>query len=133
MYIYYVYMCMRVCVYVQTYAGRLLIAMNPFKAIPGLYEPSTITRYQNADTSRGFPTDLPPHTYAVAQCAMDMMRISKENQSCIVSGESGAGKTETARQLMQYFASDKAGAGGSQVQDIILGANPVLEAVGNAK
>ncbi|CDI80568.1 myosin, putative [Eimeria acervulina] len=121
------------CLNANTYAGRLLIAMNPFKAIPGLYEPSTITRYQNADTSRGFPTDLPPHTYAVAQCAMDMMRISKENQSCIVSGESGAGKTETARQLMQYFASDKAGAGGSQVQDIILGANPVLEAVGNAK
>ncbi|KAL8432920.1 hypothetical protein Efla_006721 [Eimeria flavescens] len=118
---------------IYTYAGRLLIAMNPFKAIPGLYEPSTITRYQNADTSRGFPTDVPPHTYAVAQCAMDMMRVSKENQSCIVSGESGAGKTETARQLMQYFASDKAGAGGSKVQDIILGANPVLEALGNAK
>ncbi|KAL8447390.1 hypothetical protein Emag_004361 [Eimeria magna] len=118
---------------IYTYAGRLLIAMNPFKAIPGLYDPQTITRYQNADTSRGFPTDLPPHTYAVAQCAMDLMRLSKENQSCIVSGESGAGKTETARQLMQYFASDKAGSGGSRVQDIILGANPVLEAVGNAK
>ncbi|KAL8451004.1 hypothetical protein Emed_002214 [Eimeria media] len=118
---------------IYTYAGRLLIAMNPFKAIPGLYDPQTITRYQNADTSRGFPTDLPPHTYAVAQSAMDLMRLSKENQSCIVSGESGAGKTETARQLMQYFASDKAGSGGSRVQDIILGANPVLEAVGNAK
>ncbi|KAL8433396.1 hypothetical protein ACSSS7_003951 [Eimeria intestinalis] len=118
---------------IYTYAGRLLIAMNPFKAIPGLYDPQTITRYQNADTSRGFPTDVPPHTYAVAQCAMDLMRLTKENQSCIVSGESGAGKTETARQLMQYFASDKAGSGGSRVQDIILGANPVLEAVGNAK
>ncbi|KAL8272089.1 hypothetical protein Esti_004024 [Eimeria stiedai] len=118
---------------IYTYAGRLLIAMNPFKAIPGLYDPQTITRYQNADTSRGFPIDVPPHTYAVAQCAMDLMRLSKENQSCIVSGESGAGKTETARQLMQYFASDKAGSGGSRVQDIILGANPVLEAVGNAK
>ncbi|OEH76580.1 myosin h [Cyclospora cayetanensis] len=118
---------------IYTYAGRLLIAMNPFKAIPGLYEPGTLTRYQNCDTSRGFPTDVPPHTYALAQCAMDLMRLTKENQSCVVSGESGAGKTETARQLMQYFASDKSGAGGSTVQDIILGANPVLEAVGNAK
>lgn len=117
----------------QTYAGRLLIALNPFKAIAGLYEPAAITRYQNADTSRGFPPELPPHTYAVAQCAMDLMRVCKENQSCVVSGESGAGKTETARQLMQYFASDKEGSRGSRVQDIILGANPVLEAVGNAK
>lgn len=107
--------------------------MNPFKAIPGLYEPATLARYQSADTSRGFPTDLPPHTYAVAQCAMDLLKMSKQNQSCIVSGESGAGKTETARQLMQYFAADKAGAGGDQIQNIILGANPLLEAIGNAK
>ncbi|OXB70483.1 UNVERIFIED_CONTAM: hypothetical protein H355_005179 [Colinus virginianus] len=70
---------------IYTYAGRLLIAMNPFKLIPGLYEPTTITKYQNADTSRGFPTEVPPHTYAVAQSAMDMLRITKENQSCIVS------------------------------------------------
>lgn len=107
--------------------------MNPFKLIPGLYDTAAIRRYQNADTSRGFPTDVPPHTYAVAQSAMDLMRSSKENQSCVVSGESGSGKTETARQLMQYFACDKAGSGGSKVQDIILGANPILEAVGNAK
>ncbi|CDJ59143.1 myosin, putative, partial [Eimeria maxima] len=118
---------------IYTYAGRLLIAMNPFKLIPGLYDSSCITRYQNSDTSRGFPIDLPPHTYSIAQLAMDYLRINKENQSCIVSGESGAGKTETARQLMQYFATDKQGKGGSKIQDIILGANPVLEAIGNAK
>ncbi|CDJ48653.1 myosin, putative [Eimeria brunetti] len=118
---------------IYTYAGRLLIALNPFKAIPGLYSPSTLTLYQNADSSRGFPADLPPHTFAVAQAAVDCMQTLRENQACIVSGESGAGKTETARQLMQYFAADKAGKGKDKVQDIILGANPVLEAVGNAK
>ncbi|KFG51353.1 myosin H, partial [Toxoplasma gondii MAS] len=118
---------------IYTYAGRLLVAMNPFKLIPGLYEPATLTKYQNADTSRGFPTDVPPHTYAVAQTAMDMLKTTKENQSCVVSGESGAGKTETARQLMQYFATSKAGTGGARIQEIILGANPLLEAIGNAK
>lgn len=64
--------------------------MNPFKLIPGLYEPANITKYQNADTSRGFPTDVPPHTYAVAQTAMDMLRITKENQACVVSGKFSA-------------------------------------------
>ncbi|CBZ52012.1 hypothetical protein NCLIV_018020 [Neospora caninum Liverpool] len=118
---------------IYTYAGRLLVAMNPFKLIPGLYEPATVTKYQNADTSRGFPTDVPPHTYAVAQTAMDMLKMTKENQSCVVSGESGAGKTETARQLMQYFATSKSGTGGDKIQEIILGANPLLEAIGNAK
>lgn len=52
---------------------------------------------------------------------------------CLFIGESGAGKTETARQLMQYFATSKSGTGGAKIQEIILGANPLLEAVGNAK
>ncbi|KAF8820300.1 myosin H [Cardiosporidium cionae] len=126
----------KICV--QTYAGRLLVVMNPFKLIKGLYEPKCLTKYQASEATHGFPTDVPPHTYAVAQVAMNTMKSTKECQSCISiiipSGESGAGKTETARHLMQYFASVKVQIGGKKaIQDVILGANPLLEAIGNAK
>ncbi|KAJ1613757.1 myosin-like protein [Cryptosporidium canis] len=117
---------------IYSYAGRLLVAVNPFKMIQGLYGPEKIRLYKGADYSMGFPSDLPPHTFAVAQRSMQLLETQKINQSCIVSGESGAGKTETARQLMTYFASSGMGSN-NKVQDVILGANPLLEALGNAK
>ncbi|POM82672.1 Myosin head (motor domain) family protein [Cryptosporidium meleagridis] len=117
---------------IYSYAGRLLVAVNPFKMIEGLYGPEKIRLYKGADYSMGFPSDLPPHTFAVAQRSMQLLDTQKINQSCIVSGESGAGKTETARQLMTYFASSGMGSD-NKVQEVILGANPLLEALGNAK
>ncbi|OII74997.1 myosin [Cryptosporidium ubiquitum] len=117
---------------IYSYAGRLLVAVNPFKMIEGLYGPEKIRLYKGADYSMGFPSELPPHTFAVAQRSMQLLETQKINQSCIVSGESGAGKTETARQLMSYFASSGMGSD-NNVQDVILGANPLLEALGNAK
>lgn len=117
---------------IYSYAGRLLVAVNPFKMIEGLYGPEKIRLYKGADYSMGFPSDLAPHTFAVAQRSMQLLETQKINQSCIVSGESGAGKTETARQLMTYFASSGMGSN-NKVQDVILGANPLLEALGNAK
>ncbi|KAF8818153.1 myosin H [Cardiosporidium cionae] len=123
---------------IYTYAGRLLVVMNPFKLINGLYDSRCLTKYQATQATHGFPTDVPPHTYAVAQVALNTMKSTKECQSCItfilLSGESGAGKTETARHLMQYFAAAKVQIGGKKaIQDVILGANPLLEALGNAK
>ncbi|KAF7458108.1 myosin H [Cryptosporidium felis] len=117
---------------IYSYAGRLLVAVNPFKMINGLYGPEKIRLYKGADYSMGFPSELPPHTFAIAQRSLQLLDSQKINQSCIVSGESGAGKTETARQLMTYFASSGMGSN-NRVQDVILGANPLLEALGNAK
>ncbi|KAK6589566.1 hypothetical protein RS030_203126 [Cryptosporidium xiaoi] len=117
---------------IYSYAGRLLVAVNPFKMIDGLYGPEKIRLYKGGDYSMGFPSDLPPHTFAIAQRSMQLLDLQNRNQSCIVSGESGAGKTETARQLMNYFASSGTSSG-NNIQDVILGANPLLEALGNAK
>lgn len=118
------------CIY--AYAGKLLIVLNPFKLIPNLYGPVCIERYRKAETTLGFPTDLPPHTYAVAQCAVNGLHRDDACQSCIVSGESGAGKTETAKQLMNFFAYGP-GNKGDNVQSVIMGSNVILEAFGNAK
>lgn len=126
------------CIY--TYASQLLVAVNPFMTLPGLYDVSTIHKYRSCkDTGLGFTSDLPPHTYAVAQKALTLYTTKRRNQSCIISGESGAGKTETARQLMQFFSSTGHEAqraehkGAGSIQDIILGSNPILESFGNAK
>ncbi|XP_953667.1 myosin, putative [Theileria annulata] len=119
---------------IYTYAGKLLVALNPFKKIPNLYDDNVIETYKKADTTLGFPTDLEPHTYAVGQCAINGLFNDNKNQSCIVSGESGAGKTETAKQLMNFFAYSRTNLNTStSVQDIILGSNALLESFGNAK
>ncbi|UKK00832.2 myosin [Theileria orientalis] len=119
---------------IYVYAGKLLVALNPFKKIENLYDDFVIERYKKVDTSLGFPVDLEPHTYAVGQCAINGLFKNNKNQSCIVSGESGAGKTETAKQLMNYFAYSKSNTNKStKVQDIVLGSNALLESFGNAK
>ncbi|GFE54373.1 myosin H [Babesia ovis] len=117
---------------IYTYAGKLLVVLNPFCMIPNLYGTSMIQRYRRCDTSLGFPSDAPPHVYAVAQCAINGLLRSDQCQSCIVSGESGAGKTETAKQLMDFFAHGPT-QGSDSVQNVVLGSNVVLEAFGNAK
>ncbi|EDO07555.1 Myosin head (motor domain) family protein [Babesia bovis T2Bo] len=117
---------------IYTYAGKLLVALNPFRLIPNLYGAPVIERYRRCDTSLGFPSDAPPHVYAVAQCVLNGLIRSDQCQSCIVSGESGAGKTETAKQLMDFFAYGPS-QGTDSVQKVVLGSNVVLEAFGNAK
>ncbi|KAK2197672.1 bifunctional Regulator of chromosome condensation [Babesia duncani] len=117
---------------IYTYAGRLLVACNPFKAIPGLYSVETIEEYRKSDTTFGYPSDLSPHVFAVAQCVMNGLLRNNKSQSCIVSGESGAGKTETARQLIAYFSHGPMNAS-QRVQSVILGSGAILEAFGNAK
>ncbi|KAL7066497.1 myosin head family protein [Cryptosporidium serpentis] len=117
---------------IYSYAGRLLIAVNPFKIIDGLYGKENMQKYKEADYGFGLPSNLPPHTFAIAQKSLQLLESQKSNQSCIVTGESGAGKTETARQLMNYYALASKNMN-NKVQDVILGANPLLEALGNAK
>ncbi|CAN1775286.1 VIII-2 [Linum perenne] len=104
-------------------AGPVLIAVNPFKDVP-LFGENAIAAYKQKDMKW-------PHVYALADAAYDEMMRDGKNQSIIISGESGAGKTETAKYAMQYLASLGGGCGGMELE--MLQTNCVLEAFGNAK
>nr|XP_027098117.1 myosin-1-like [Coffea arabica]XP_027098118.1 myosin-1-like [Coffea arabica] len=107
---------------IYTKAGPVLVAINPFKKVP-LYGNNFIEAYRVKTTDS-------PHVYAITDTAMREMIRDEVNQSIIISGESGAGKTETAKIAMQYLA---ALGGGSGIEYEILKTNPILEAFGNAK
>lgn len=78
---------------------------------------------------------MPPHVFAVAESAYYNMKAYKDNQCVIISGESGAGKTEAAKRIMQYIANVSGGSNSSiqEVKDMVLATNPLLESFGNAK
>ncbi|VVB00662.1 unnamed protein product [Arabis nemorensis] len=107
---------------IYTKAGPVLVAVNPFKEVP-LYGDHNIEAYRNRSNES-------PHVYAITDTAIREMIRDEVNQSIIISGESGAGKTETAKIAMQYLA---ALGGGSGIEYEILKTNPILEAFGNAK
>ncbi|CAJ1933000.1 unnamed protein product [Sphenostylis stenocarpa] len=106
----------------STKAGPVLVAINPFKKVP-LYGNDYIEAYKRKAIES-------PHVYAITDTAIREMIRDEVNQSIIISGESGAGKTETAKIAMQYLA---ALGGGSGIEYEILKTNPILEAFGNAK
>jgi len=114
---------------IYTFAGPVLIALNPCKPLP-LYTPEMATKYRAGARDVVASALLPPHIYLVAANAFRRMLREKCNQSLIVNGESGAGKTETTKKAMQYFATL---AGGTGVEGQVLETNPILEAFGNAK
>lgn len=107
---------------IYTKAGPVLVAVNPFKKV-SLYGNEYIEAYKRKSIES-------PHVYAITDMAIREMVRDEVNQSIIISGESGAGKTETAKIAMQYLA---ALGGGSGIEDEILKTNPILEAFGNAK
>ncbi|CAB4295995.1 unnamed protein product [Prunus armeniaca] len=107
---------------IYTKAGPVLVAINPFKRV-SLYGNEYIEAYKRKAVES-------PHVYAIADTAIREMVRDEVNQSIIISGESGAGKTETAKIAMQYLA---ALGGGSGIEHEILKTNPILEAFGNAK
>ncbi|XP_045106073.1 unconventional myosin-Ie-like isoform X2 [Portunus trituberculatus] len=113
---------------IYTYIGPVLVAVNPFKQLP-YFGDKELEMYQGAATY-----EVPPHIYAVADTMYRNMLIDSDNQCVIISGESGAGKTVSAKYIMNYIT--KVSQGSSKVQhikDIILESNPLLEAFGNAK
>ncbi|XP_019622072.1 PREDICTED: unconventional myosin-XIX-like [Branchiostoma belcheri] len=122
-----------------TTAGITLVAVNPFSTVPSLYSQAKIQLYSSA-----LPQDikdLPPHVFAVAQQAFGNLSRGLGSQAIIVSGESGAGKTWTARCLMRYLATTSAGkrlpgqrtpTSIVKIEKRILDSNPILEAFGNA-
>ena len=113
---------------IYTYIGQVLVALNPYKWI-SIYEESDVKYYIQKCRD-----DVPPHVFAVGEAAYRNMLIEEDNQCVIISGESGAGKTEASKHIQQYIA---AVSGGGLEVDLIkkkfIQSNPLLEAFGNAK
>lgn len=112
---------------IYTYVANILLAVNPYKDIKDMYSSATIKKYQGKSLG-----ELPPHVFALADKAFRDMKSLKQSQSIIVSGESGAGKTESTKYILKYLCDLWAKAAGP-VEQKILDANPILEAFGNAK
>ncbi|XP_010522441.1 PREDICTED: myosin-7 [Tarenaya hassleriana] len=115
---------------IYTYTGNILIAVNPFKRLPHLYDNEVMKKYKGATFG-----ELNPHPFAVADSAYRKMINEGVSQAILVSGESGAGKTESTKMLMRYLAymGGRDASEGRSVEQQVLESNPVLEAFGNAK
>ncbi|XP_042463222.1 myosin-12-like [Zingiber officinale] len=115
---------------IYTYTGNILIAVNPFQRLPHLYDVHMMEQYKGAAFG-----ELNPHLFAVADDCYRAIINDHGSQSILVSGESGAGKTETTKMLMRYlaFMGGRSGTEGRTVEQQVLESNPVLEAFGNSK
>ncbi|KAM3609650.1 uncharacterized protein V6R79_018209 [Siganus canaliculatus] len=112
---------------IYTYCGIVLVAINPYESLP-IYEADIINAYSGQNMG-----DMDPHIFAVAEEAYKQMARNERNQSIIVSGESGAGKTVSAKYAMRYFATVSCSSGETNVEEKVLASSPIMEALGNAK
>uniref|UniRef100_A0AAZ3QHU3 Unconventional myosin-IXb n=1 Tax=Oncorhynchus tshawytscha TaxID=74940 RepID=A0AAZ3QHU3_ONCTS len=112
---------------IYTYAGSILIAINPFKFLP-IYNPKYVKMYENHQLGK-----LEPHIFAIADVAYYAMLRKRVNQCIVISGESGSGKTQSTNFLIHCLTALSQKGYASGVERTILGAGPVLEAFGNAK
>ncbi|KAJ4485765.1 P-loop containing nucleoside triphosphate hydrolase protein [Lentinula aciculospora] len=114
---------------IYTYIGQVLISVNPFRDL-GIYTEEVLERYKGKNR-----LEVPPHVFAIAESAYYNMNAYHENQCVIISGESGAGKTEAAKRIMQYVAAVSGGQDSSiqEIKDMVLATNPLLESFGCAK
>ncbi|XP_019895873.2 unconventional myosin-IXAb isoform X4 [Esox lucius] len=112
---------------IYTYVGSILIVVNPFRFLP-IYNPKYVKMYDNHALGK-----LEPHIYAVADVAYHAMLQRRRNQCIVISGESGSGKTQSTNFLIHHLTALSQKGFASGVEQIILGAGPVLEAFGNAK
>jgi len=126
--------------FIYTYSGLFCVVINPYRRLP-IYTQNVILKYQGKRR-----TEMPPHLFSIADNAYRNMLVDRENQSMLITGESGAGKTENTKKVIGYFAQVAAASkkeGGEEeaavqqkkgtLEDQIVQANPVLEAYGNAK
>ena len=117
--------------YIYTYVGDILVAINPFKWITGIYDEDKMVQCKGKKLHN---TECGPHVFSISERAYVFLVKTAKAQCVVVSGESGSGKTETNRQLMNYLVWR--GSAGPETKDLtkkILDANPILEAFGNAK
>ncbi|XP_066921977.1 unconventional myosin-VI-like [Clytia hemisphaerica] len=113
---------------IYTYVANILIALNPYHELAGLYSKQSIEIYKGKSLGM-----LPPHVYAIADKTYRDMKVLKQSQSIIVSGESGAGKTESTKYILRYLTEAYGHGGVGNIEKRIVEANPLLEAFGNAK
>jgi myosin protein heavy chain len=90
---------MRILIHAQTYSGLFLVAINPYQNLP-LYSDSIVQQYRSHRRDEN-----PPHIFAIAERAWVNMGEERENQSILITGESGAGKTESTKKVIQYLAA----------------------------
>lgn len=114
---------------IYTYIGHVLISVNPFQDL-GIYTEQILESYKGKNR-----LEMPPHVFAIAESMYYNLKSYDENQCVIISGESGAGKTEAAKRIMQYIASASGQSTSviSKIKDMVLATNPLLEAFGCAK
>ncbi|XP_077581880.1 myosin, heavy chain 7B, cardiac muscle, beta a [Stigmatopora nigra] len=117
---------------IYTYSGLFCVTVNPYKWLP-VYTAPVVAGYRGKRRS-----EVPPHIYAVADNAYNSMLQNRENQSMLITGESGAGKTVNTKRVIQYFAivaalGDASAKKAGTLEDQIIEANPAMEAFGNAK
>lgn len=112
---------------IYTYCGIVLVAINPYEQLP-IYGNEIIQAYNGRDVQ-----NMDPHIFAVSEEAFQKMVHFEQNQSIIVSGESGAGKTVSAKYTMRYFANVGGSSEETQIEKKVLASNPIMEAFGNAK
>ncbi|XP_064780630.1 myosin heavy chain, fast skeletal muscle-like [Oncorhynchus masou masou] len=122
---------------IYTYSGLFCATVNPYKWLP-VYDMEVVNAYRGKKRM-----EAPPHIFSVSDNAFQFMQIDNENQSVLITGESGAGKTVNTKRVIQYFATiavsggekkkDEPGKMQGSLEDQIIAANPLLEAYGNAK
>ncbi|XP_064408569.1 unconventional myosin-Ib isoform X1 [Latimeria chalumnae] len=113
---------------IYTYIGSVAISINPYTLLP-IYTPEKVEEYRNCNFY-----ELKPHIYAIADEAYRSLRDRDKDQCILITGESGAGKTEASKLVMSYVAAVCGQRQEvSQVKEQLLQSNPVLEAFGNAK
>lgn len=110
---------------IYTYTGSILVAVNPYQILP-IYTADQIKLYKERKIG-----ELPPHIFAIGDNAYAHMKRYRQDQCIVISGESGAGKTESTKLILQYLAAISGKH--SWIEQQILEANPILEAFGNAK
>ncbi|POI23534.1 hypothetical protein CIB84_012718, partial [Bambusicola thoracicus] len=122
---------------IYTYSGLFCVTVNPYKWLP-VYNPEVVLAYRGKKRQ-----EAPPHIFSISDNAYQFMLTDRENQSILITGESGAGKTVNTKRVIQYFATiaasgekkkeDQPGKMQGTLEDQIISANPLLEAFGNAK
>ncbi|KXJ11656.1 Unconventional myosin-Ib [Exaiptasia diaphana] len=113
---------------IYTYIGNVVVSINPYRKFP-LYTREVIAEYRSRNIY-----ELPPHIYAIADDSYRSMRDNDQDQCILITGESGSGKTEASKIIMQYVAAVCGkGIEVDKVKEQLLQSNPVLEAFGNAK
>uniref|UniRef100_A0A3Q4HSR0 Myosin, heavy chain 11a, smooth muscle n=1 Tax=Neolamprologus brichardi TaxID=32507 RepID=A0A3Q4HSR0_NEOBR len=118
---------------IYTYSGLFCVVVNPYKMLP-IYSEKIIEMYKGKKRH-----ELPPHIYSISDNAYRNMMQDREDQSILCTGESGAGKTENTKKVIQYLAvvasshKGKKDSSAGELEKQLLQANPILEAFGNAK